>query len=503
MVAQLDPEQRLRLLHVGIAVGALGAILGALQDVREHGLVHLVHQDAHWRLDDVVVVSHGKPLGGHMAGKLAKRVVCRLLCHLVRHSHVASGGFDHLRALLLLKVGQGQDLHERMVRWNRLPQVPSVAIVDRNGQGDHVIRQVLEDILAGAVADVGWELKAAVQERVGVVADQLGFGVVGHVGTTRSSPGSGAHLVISTHSLHGLHREEHIKGMVISGFLQLIKQVLRPGVLQVVNGVSVDVLHQWQRHDVLVQIPLVTYVLAAPDSHLVVDRLMRLVLKLVEPARLHWHRIHLHHEEGIIHVFEHPVEHLLHDDLEHVVGTRHPVLVCGIAHGIINVHFRVQVGRHVLDVLEALHPRRHHHHLHGHVHHRLVHHVHSHRHHRHVGRVGHVHLHHPLHVVHHVLHIVLHVIHHHGVVLHHVKHHLHVHHHLHRRRAHAQILAVDQNQVDVALQGVRTARRIHVPKHQGVIQEHDLLFGREDTDHCQRLMTAPVTSGLDLNRCKS
>ena len=50
-----------------------------------------------------------------------------------------------------------------------------------HAQGHGIIRQVLEEVLAGAVADVGGELEARVQERVCVVAHQHRHVVVGHV----------------------------------------------------------------------------------------------------------------------------------------------------------------------------------------------------------------------------------------------------------------------------------------------------------------------------------
>ena len=126
--------------------------------------------------------------------------------------------------------------------------------------------------------------------------------------------------------------------------------------IQVVDGIAVDVLHQVVGHLVLEQIPLVTKVLASAHSDVHVRHLMGLRLELLQPVVLQWDGIHLHEEKGIIHALVCAGVHGIHDALEDRVGTGDPVLVRGVAVAVIHILLRVEHGRHALDARETLHP---------------------------------------------------------------------------------------------------------------------------------------------------
>ena len=308
----------------------------------------------------MVVVREGEPLRFHKRGSLAQVVVGITRGRRRLHGHVAVRPLDRLGHIRLRVIGQGQDLLEGVVRGHGRLQ-DSLVIEHRHSQGHFVILNSFEEVFAGTVADVGWELEAGVQKCVGVVAHQHGIPVVGLAVAIRSRPGSRKLAAASGHGIHGDHGKRHIEGHLFhhgatAHAVESVVHSLGPRVLQIVHGIAVDVIHQVGRHHRLEQVPLVAKVLAPADGHVPARHLESLRLELVEPAALDGNRVHLHEEEGVVHVHELTLKHGRHDLREDRIGTRDPVLVRGVATVVVHVLLWVQHGRHVLDAGEAICP---------------------------------------------------------------------------------------------------------------------------------------------------
>mmetsp|Transcript_27956 Transcript_27956/g.52422 ORF Transcript_27956/g.52422 Transcript_27956/m.52422 type:complete len:250 (+) Transcript_27956:760-1509(+) len=207
--------------------------------------------------------------------------------------------------------------------------------------------------------DVRARLEAGVKKGVRVVSNQHSLRIVRLVGATRHGPGGSERRVLTRHRLHGYLGKGHIEGHLLHQSIHgptghnRVVDVLRPIILQVVDGVAVDVVHQVVRHHVLEQIPLVPEILAASDSHVVTVHLHGLHLELVQPTRCHRVCVHFHEEESAVHSHELAAVHAFHDALENGVRALHPMLVLRIALIVILVLLRAQLSGHVLDTAEA------------------------------------------------------------------------------------------------------------------------------------------------------
>ena len=154
-------------LHNLVDVEILGARVSTHALTNRHVVIY--HQDTFGGFDDMVVTGQGEPLGFHTLGRLAKMV--RRPAHGLHRlqSDMAIGSHNLLRHGSLVKIGEVPDLVEGVGRGHSFLQV-STHVVEGHSPSDFVILQVLKQILARAVANVGREPEGDVGQGVRVAA---------------------------------------------------------------------------------------------------------------------------------------------------------------------------------------------------------------------------------------------------------------------------------------------------------------------------------------------
>ena len=119
-------------------------------------------------IDDMVIVSKSEPRRRRQLGDLAQMHVGLLRCLLRGHHDLAARGGNLLHCLLTGEVLKHQDVLEGVVATSGVHHVTCALVVHRHSQSDLVVCKAVEQISVRAMANVGRDIEAVIQERVGL-----------------------------------------------------------------------------------------------------------------------------------------------------------------------------------------------------------------------------------------------------------------------------------------------------------------------------------------------
>ena len=91
-----------------------------------------------------------------------------LRCLLRGHHDLAARGCNLLHGFLTGEVLKHQDVLEGVVATSGVHDVTCALVVDGHSQSDLVVRKAVEQISVRAMANVGRDVEAVIQERVGL-----------------------------------------------------------------------------------------------------------------------------------------------------------------------------------------------------------------------------------------------------------------------------------------------------------------------------------------------
>ena len=123
----------------------------------------------------MVVVGKSEPRRRRQLGDLTQMHVGLLRCLLRGHHDLAARGSNLLRGFLTGEVLKHQDVLEGVVAPSGVHDVTCALVIDRHSQSDLVFCEAVEQISVRAMANVGRDIEAVIQERVGLRRQRIIF----------------------------------------------------------------------------------------------------------------------------------------------------------------------------------------------------------------------------------------------------------------------------------------------------------------------------------------